>query len=174
VIFKLIWTLKKWIYHIAKKLQMTVLFISLIAAITITSLFVPAINSISLELGAQFELSQSMGPVYLQYDPKQPFSEFLRKSNMNCLYWYIDGRWTLDGPIDPRPFNPLGCQLNIVGRVFINENSTIDLYTNNYSYPLLKNQSLPLNKTFFGNFNPPGDCITSSQQNYLKWLGRVS
>lgn len=46
------------------------------------------------------------------------------------------------------------------------------LYTSNYMYPLLTDQSLPLAKTFLGNFQlGNGESIILDHASYLKYFG---
>ena len=43
------------------------------------------------ELSPGFELSQSIGPIYLDYAPGTNYREFLLKTRLNTKFWYIDG-----------------------------------------------------------------------------------
>jgi hypothetical protein len=86
------------------------------------------------------------------------FESFYYKTTKNTSFLYVGGRWTLDVP-----FN---------NQIFVTSNSTVDLYTNNFFYPLLKDQALPLNKTFLGNFKfPDGELVDRDYASYIKYLG---
>jgi hypothetical protein len=119
------------------------------------------------EIGPGFELSQSAGPVDVKYGPSMPYQKFLSQVNLNTQFCYVGGSWDLERPIGvgctPLLTNDDGF---IQGKVFVNGN-LIDLYTNNHMYPLLKDQSLPLTKTFLGNFNV-GFSIDTDRETYLR------
>jgi hypothetical protein len=39
-----------------------------------------------------FELSQSVGPIYVQYDPSMTFESFYYKTTKNTSFLYVGGR----------------------------------------------------------------------------------
>ncbi len=51
------------------------------------------------ELDPGFELSQSIGPIYLDYTPAVDYREFLLKTRLNTKFWYIADRWVLSAPL---------------------------------------------------------------------------
>ena len=126
-------------------------------------------TQIAPELGPGFELSQNIGPVYWEYNTRVPYKSSFLKAALNTQWWYVNGEWSLNAPgpgFIPLITNDGGL---ISGKVFVNED-TIDLYTNNCFYPLLKNQPIPLDKTFLGNFET-GFSLARDRTTYLSHLG---
>lgn len=148
-------TQNMWILF--NKKRMTSVFFAVTILLAGAGLFISQC-SVDPVLCPGFELSQSVGPIYVQYDPSMTFESFYYKTTKNTSFLYVGGRWTLDVP-----FN---------NQIFVTSNSTVDLYTNNFFYPLLKDQALPLNKTFLGNFKfPDGELVDRDYASYIKYLG---
>lgn len=150
---------------------MTLVFLSLVGLIATLSICTTCTAEISNQLGPGFELSQSIGPIYIDYDSSVNYKEFLNKTSRNTFFWYINGHWDLDAPLSSyyqnSPLPP-----SIAGWSSIEGNLIKSLYTGNYMYPLLVDQALPLAKTFFGNFElSDGNSIVLNQANYLKYFG---
>ncbi len=88
-----------------------------------------------------YVFDEAGGPSYIPYYSGMPFDEFLWKTNRNTSLWYVDGEWSLMAALSRY-------------EIVLNGNA-VDLYTGNYMYPVLKNELLPLNKTYFGFFEIP-------------------
>lgn len=143
-------------------------FSTLIVLIAVSSISIIVTGTLELdpELGPTFADSyQKNGPVYIKYDPAVFYKEFLYKTSLNTKLGYENGVWGLH-----LPYN-LQFGINIEGYSFIH-NNLIDLYTGNYMYPLLKDCTLPLNKTYLGHFEFLSDqSILTNLTGYKKYFG---
>lgn len=144
-------------------------FIGLISLITTASIYsITGALDIENQVGPGFELSQSIGPIYIEYGPTLNYKEFLYKTSNNTHFWYTGVHWDKNMPLD---YYSGIIPPSISGWSSISQSKINLLYTGNYMYPLLNEQSLPLAKTFLGNFElQNGESIVSSMATYLKYF----
>jgi hypothetical protein len=78
----------------------TYIFLGVVGLITgLTIHCITAVSGIEIELGPGFELSQSIGPIYIEYGSTIDYREFLRKNSNNTEFWYTCGYWDKDIPL---------------------------------------------------------------------------
>jgi len=149
----------------------TYMFLGVIGLITgLTIHCITAVSGIEIELGPGFELSQSIGPIYIEYGSTIDYREFLRKTSNNTEFWYTCGYWDKDTPLS---YWSGSVPPSITGWSSIKEDTIDLLYTGNYMYPVLKDQALPLAKSFLGNFELQNrESIVSDLTTYLKYFDR--
>ena len=152
-------------------LKMTTVFFSLVSLVAALSVCIICTSELGEQLGPGFELSQSIGPIYIDYDPSINYKKFLQQTTGNTYFWYVNGYWGLDAPLSAYYPNSM-IPPKVAGWSSIEGDVIKSLYTGNYMYPLLTNQPLPLAKTFLGNFDLDyGASIILDQAAYLKYFG---
>jgi hypothetical protein len=119
----------------------------LFSALGVYAIFVPE------TLSPSFELSQSIGPIYIEYDPNISYKEFLDKTSRNTSFWYVNGKWQSYAPLSNYYTGFYIEPPSIAGWSSIEGNVIKALHTGNYMYPVIVDQSLPLTKTFLGTLN---------------------
>lgn len=117
------------------------LFTGAIVLITSVSLYLAGDFSSPNSFSHTFQLSENMGPIYIEYGPETNYKEFLYKVHQNTHWWHINGKWVNQPSVG---FNWSTYQF----RSTLNDNS-INAITLNYNYPILR-KTLPLGQTYFG------------------------
>jgi len=117
------------------------LFTGAIVLITSVSLYLAGDFSSPNSFSHTFQLSENIGPIYIEYGPETNYKEFLCKVRQNTHWWHVNGGWVNQPPVDYRASTG-------VFKSTLNGNS-ISAITLNYNYPILR-KTLPLYQSYFG------------------------
>jgi hypothetical protein len=70
---------------------MTTVFFSLVSLVAALSVCIICTSELGEQLGPGFELSQSIGPIYIDYSPSINYKKFLQQTTGNTYFWYVNG-----------------------------------------------------------------------------------